>query len=176
LKLSERREVALLGKDLFHCTDTEGSDQFVLEIGVAHIKPATFQLAAAGDRAQPHTFETLLEETHLGAVAETGQPDVQTARAEFPQKVGDVGRALHRQDSDTLGEQVAIPAPGECRHRKLVADPSTRTTVRGPTIASSTADLGRTVPVVRVLRGGISHSDQAIDQSRSTEPCLSLDR
>ena len=48
LKPSERREVALLGKDLLQCTDTEGSDQFAFEIGVAHIEPAIFQLAAAG--------------------------------------------------------------------------------------------------------------------------------
>lgn len=123
LKLAIGHDVALRGKDLFYRVDTESGDQFVLEIRVAHEEPLILQLRSARYPAQPCLLETGQEEAHLGAVTQTGKTYVQSLWPVPLEKVSDVGRTVHGKDSDTLGQQVATPPPGQRRHRELVADP-----------------------------------------------------
>ena len=100
LENAERGEITVLGKDLFDPSDTERSDQLILEIGVADEEVVIFQITDGGGVPHTRRLESLLEETHLGQVAQSGKADVLSGRTVPPEEMPDIRRTVHRQDGD----------------------------------------------------------------------------
>jgi hypothetical protein len=125
LQGAERAQIALGVHNLFDAGGAEGTDQLVLEIGVADVEAAAFHVGAGqrgvvGERgAGP--LEGAAEVVLLRSVAEAREPEVQPLGAVRCEGVSDPLGAADRDDGNALGGETASPALGEGFEGVLVA-------------------------------------------------------
>ena len=123
LKGAVRGEVSLSCDNLFHGRRAEAADQLVFQVGDADKEANPFHAGASQFGAEARALESALEIAFLGEVTQARQPDAEPVRAVPLDEGGDVRRAPHRHDGNTLRIKVAMAAEGECLERQLVADP-----------------------------------------------------
>ena len=143
--------------DLLHGCGTEGADQLVLEVCLAHVEAQPFHVAAREVGAEPGTLEPAAEVAFLSRVAETGELHVEPLRAESMQEPPDRLRASDRHDGDALGVEVPAAPHGERFDRALVAEPLDEhdgvRLLHGQTVLLTLADRRRDTPHVRDGKG-----------------------
>jgi hypothetical protein len=81
LEGAKRPKFALITDDALDRGGAGRADQFVLQVGGAHVEPQRLHLGAGSDRAEPAALQRVPEVTLLGGVAQAGQPDVDTESA-----------------------------------------------------------------------------------------------
>jgi lipoyl(octanoyl) transferase len=123
LERAERADVSLRLDDSLDAVGSEGADQLVLQIRVAHVEAEALHVRPVEVAAEPRVLERSPEVTLLGRVAESCQPDTAPPRAELVDEAPDRLGAADRHDGDTLGGKVATPPLGEGFEREPVADP-----------------------------------------------------
>src|SRR5207302_4267486 len=101
----------------------KAADQLVFRIRDADKEADPFHAGASRFGAEARALESALEIAFLGEVTQARQPDAEPVRAVPLDEGGDVRRAPHRHDGNTLRIKVATAAAGEGLERKLVADP-----------------------------------------------------
>ena len=123
LESPERAKVSLRCGDLFDRGGTESANQLVLQICDAHVEAEPFHVRAGEVRAEACPLEAAPEVMLLCGVAQAGQSDVESVRAEEIQKAADGLRAPDRHDRDAFGVEIPAAAFSQRFERALVADP-----------------------------------------------------
>lgn len=122
LEDSERGEFPLrLYHDLYGLRP-EGTDQLVLQVGIAHVEAEGLHVCAGDVRTETGPFETSPEVALLRGVAEPGQRDVRSPRTESFKEAAGVLRAADRHDRDAFRLEISPAAPSERFERVLVTD------------------------------------------------------
>ena len=113
----QRPDLTLLFDHLLHCRDAQRPDQLVLEIGIAdeEAQPLQVETEAGPRKSAP-------EPERLSCIAQAGQSEVRTSRAEPIEKAPDVRRPAHRHDGDSLRVKIAPGAGGQRLDGALVTD------------------------------------------------------
>jgi len=119
----QRPELALRLDDLFHLAGAERPDQLILKVDGAYEESERLHRGARPAGTDPGSPQRPPEVVLLRSVAQAGQLDVQPGRAIPLQVAPEVGRAVHRDDGDAAGGQVAVPPPGQHLKREPVAHP-----------------------------------------------------
>jgi hypothetical protein len=123
LEGAERANLAFGGDDLFHGGGAGGADQLILEVGDADVETEPLHVHPGEVRAEAGPLESVPEVALLALVAETRQPEVETARAEPLEEASDRLRTAHRDDGDAVRGEIPAAALGQRFERELVADP-----------------------------------------------------
>jgi hypothetical protein len=121
LECAKRAEVTFSLNDLFHGGGADGTDQLVLQVCRADEEAQPLHAGPSEPAAEAGPLETAPEVSLLSGIAETGQPDVQPARAEQVQELSDGLGASDRDNGDPLGIEVATTALSQGLQRALVA-------------------------------------------------------
>ena len=109
--------------DLLHGGGTEGADQLVLQVGVAHVETKPLQVRAREIGPEAGALETAPVVPFLAGVTEACQSEVQPLRAEPIQEAADGLGAADWHDRDALSSEIPATAPSQRFERVLVADP-----------------------------------------------------
>jgi len=123
LQSAKRSQVSLSADNPFDGGGSEGADQLILEICVAHVETEAFRVGAAEMSAEAGALEGAPEVVLLRGVAEARQSDVQPSRAETFQRVSDPLGTADRHDGHALIGKIPPTALGHRFERALVADP-----------------------------------------------------
>lgn len=121
LQCAKRSKITLSVEDLFHADGTQSADQLVLQVCRAHVEPQPFHVDVGELGAETGPLEAALEVALLAGVADTGQPDAQSPRAEQLQELSDGLRAADWHNRNPLGMKVATTALSQRIQRALVA-------------------------------------------------------
>ena len=123
LQGAERLQVTLRLDDLLHGRGAEGTDQLVLQVCDAHVKPEPFHVGSNQVGAEPGPFETAPEVVFLSGVTQARQSEVEPLRAEPSQEASDRLGTADRHDGDAVSFEIPAPAHSQRFERDLVADP-----------------------------------------------------
>src|SRR5450631_2117132 len=137
LEATEGHELTLAIEHTLYRRRAEGSDQLILEVGIARIEAVVLGAGThchAGARGHARTLEATPHVPQLGNVAQPGQPHTQAARTQRLYEALHVRGPADRHDDDAFGQQVAAAPPRQRFERRLVApalDQDRRTRLRG---------------------------------------------
>jgi hypothetical protein len=123
LERAERAELTLGGDHLFHSGGTDGPDELVLEVGIADVEAEAFHIGPREVGPEAGPLETAPEFKLLSGVAEAGEPQIQSPRAEPLQEPSDRLCAADWHDGDALPIEITTTALSQRFQRELVADP-----------------------------------------------------
>jgi hypothetical protein len=123
LERAERSKLTLGLDDLFHRGGTKAADQFVLQVGDAHVEPEGFHADATEVGTQAGPLQTAPEVALLTDVTQARQSDVQAPRTEQLQEASDVPRTAHWHHGNALSGKLSTTALSERLERDLVACP-----------------------------------------------------
>ncbi len=107
----------------------------MLEVLDAHEEPERFHAGTSEIGAEAGSLESTPEVTLLGGIAEAGQPEVRSTRAEAIQVVADRLRPTYRNDGNALGGEIPAATLGErleCESVARTLDKHDRRVVREP--------------------------------------------
>jgi hypothetical protein len=123
LESAEGPQVTVSGDDPFDPFGPVRADQLVLQILHADVEAQRLHVGAGEIRAEPGPLETAPEVDLLCGVAEAGQLDVESLRAELMQVATDRLRTADRYNGNALGTEVPASALRQRFDGGLVADP-----------------------------------------------------
>ena len=118
---AEGWEIAARLEDRLDPCRSEGSDQLILEVGLADEETEVLEIGWRRTQRLPGPLERAPVVAFLGRVHEPRQPQVEPGGAEPVDRESNVLRTAHRDDRDTRRSQI-VPAPrGEGLEGALVA-------------------------------------------------------
>ena len=121
LERAEGAEVTVPRENLLDDGGAEGTDQLVLEVGVAHVEPELLHSLATQAGAEPGLLEGVTEAALLAGVAQAGDPRIDAARADQAEHVADGLRATDGNHANPFRAEIS-PAPHcKCLESHLVA-------------------------------------------------------
>jgi len=122
LERAERSRLTLRIDDLLYGVDTEVTDQLVLQVLDAPVKPQLLHLGRTQVLPETGTMKATLDVTDLGRVEETRKSEVPPVWAPHVEEVADVRRTSHRHDGDAISVEIYASALGQCFERVSVTD------------------------------------------------------
>ena len=122
LERAERSRLTLRIDDLLYGVDTEVTDQLVLQVLDAPMKPQLLHLGRTQVLPETGTMKATLDVTDLGRVEETRKSEVPPVWAPHVEEVADARRTSHRHDGDAISVEIYASALGQCFERVSVTD------------------------------------------------------
>lgn len=120
---AKRSKLTLSLDDLLHGGGTEGANELVLEVCVAHVEPELFHGGSSQVCAEAGPLEATAEVALLAGVTKARQPDAQPVRTETLQEASHGLRTPHRHDRDTLCLEIPTVTLGHRCDCGLIAEP-----------------------------------------------------
>jgi hypothetical protein len=120
---AERSELSLSVDQSLHGAGPEGPDQFVLQVDDADVEAQQLHPGPRQIGPDSGPLQTTKKAALFCDIAETGQPDVESLRAQQRQKVPDLGRTTDGYHGNAFGAQITTTTSGQGLDRRLVTDP-----------------------------------------------------
>ncbi len=158
----QRRQLTLALDDALDGVDTEGADELVLEVTVAHEESECLQLLARQVVAEAGTLQSATESRLLPCVAEATHVQVPSAWSVMLDVSGDVGRATDRHDRHPGAGEVEVSSRRQRLQRGEVAealDEHDGPHVVGDRVHRASITRSRSKPAATLGCGGISVMD-----------------
>ncbi len=118
---AQRSQLALAFDDVFNGIDTEGADQFVLEITLADEEPERFPLLAGQVRTEPRSRKATVQRRRLALVAQPPDLQVASTRSVEREIPGDVGGSTDGDDRHPEARRIEPATRREHLERCVVA-------------------------------------------------------